>query len=205
VAVNNNKSVKLEGLDRLLVVPPDSQAALFTGLGIVPIVIALLIAIVQKELSTQIVIVLPGVVLSSIFVLAYRLQWRYSFDRQRGELIRSNLVSKSAYPLSAIQYVDVQDGGLHEIKTSDSHNGGEGWHTSRERGTGKCYRTYICRVVIETDGERQEVQVSNHSDRKATKAMARKIAEFVGVPFGQPEREPEHLKDKNRRNGKKRR
>jgi len=74
VAVNNNKSVKLEGLDRLLVVPPDSQAALFTGLGIVPIVIALLIAIVQKELSTQIVIVLPGVVLTSTFVLAYRLR-----------------------------------------------------------------------------------------------------------------------------------
>ena len=74
MAVNNNKSVKLEGLDRLLVVPPDSQAGLFTGLGIVPIVIALLIAIVQKELSTQIVIVLPGVVLSSTFVLAYRLR-----------------------------------------------------------------------------------------------------------------------------------
>lgn len=198
MAINyKNKTFKRAGPDRLLVGPSDWQFALFTGLAVVPLLIALVISLVQEDLATQIVIVLLGVAMSTAFVLAYRLQWRYSFDRERGEFTRNNLFSKSVFPLTSIRLVDVQDGGLHEIMQSR--------HPSRsERGTGRHYRTYICRVVIETDGEMRELALSNHSDRKATKKMAREIAKFVGVSTAPP-KEEDAKRPEGRRKRKKRR
>ena len=75
----------------------------------------------------------------------------------------------------------MKDGGLHEIKkpvsTENSHI---------ERGTGRYYRTWRCRIVVKDNGKKTKITLSNHPDYDATAKLASEIAEFLGVPLGKP-------------------
>ncbi len=178
-----NKTIRYSGPDRLSVVPNGRDVLLFSILVIVGVGILVggfIVASKQNESFPHVAFVGCGGLFLMVGVLGFLLRWRFSFDRQSGEFKKSNAFSSTRFPLGTISSVDVKDGGLHEIKKVTSE------HNHNERGTGRYYRTWRCRIVVKDSRKKTKITLSDHPDYEATSKMASEIAKFLDVPLGKP-------------------
>lgn len=90
----------------------------------------------------------------------------YEFNRDTGLFRRCRFVFAQSRPLSDIVALQVIDGGKHQVPMQDGHT--------------MMMQSYELNVVFSGD-DPQRINLTNHSDLAATRAMASRLAEFLEI------------------------